>query len=167
MMALVYHDEILNDLRRPAPKRLISAPNAEEEKDKKMEAAKGRYAIPRGGLFEFISFPNYFCEWYVRFNPSSTDLTNTRVEWTFWAVAAAPGIFVAMPLPGKLALPASVDRLLEIAPWPRVLLHPAWIFPIFLVSSMLPRAIRAHKWYITTFGERFSKDRKVAIPFVL
>lgn len=58
----VYHDEVLNDLRRSPEKRLISAPNAEEEQDKK--AGKGRYATPRGGLFALVSFPNYLCEWY-------------------------------------------------------------------------------------------------------
>jgi len=57
----VYHDEILNDLRRPSNRRLITTAGAEEEKDKK--AGNGRYAIPRGGLFELVSFPNYLCEW--------------------------------------------------------------------------------------------------------
>ena len=58
---LVYHDEILNDLRRPSGKRLLTAAGPEEEKDKK--AGNGRYAIPRGGLFRLVSFPNYLCEW--------------------------------------------------------------------------------------------------------
>jgi len=59
----VYHDEILNDLRREPSKRLITSYNKEEEKDKK--AGNGRYAIPRGGLFNLVSFPNYLCEWSV------------------------------------------------------------------------------------------------------
>lgn len=60
----VYHDEILNDLRRPDGQRLVSSiPKEELEKDKK--AGNGRYAIPRGGLFQLVSFPNYLCEWSV------------------------------------------------------------------------------------------------------
>ena len=61
-LTTVYHDEILNDLRRPAGARLVSSPHKEDiEEDKK--AGNGRYAIPRGGLFEYVSLPNYLCEW--------------------------------------------------------------------------------------------------------
>ena len=57
----VYHDEVLNDLRRPKDQRKISQYSEEEEKDKK--ASGGRYAIPRGGLYELVSYPNYLSEW--------------------------------------------------------------------------------------------------------
>ena len=60
-LMVVYHDEILNDLRREPSKRLITSYDKEEEQDKK--AGNGRYAIPRGGLFTLVSFPNYLCEW--------------------------------------------------------------------------------------------------------
>jgi 3-oxo-5-alpha-steroid 4-dehydrogenase 1 len=59
----VYHDEILNDLRRPPQQRLFKAADLAEDEDKR--AIKGHYAIPHGGLFRYVSFPNYFCEWYV------------------------------------------------------------------------------------------------------
>lgn len=62
-LMIVYHDEILNDLRREPSKRLVTSYSKEEEKDKK--AGNGRYAIPRGGLFNLVSFPNYLCEWLV------------------------------------------------------------------------------------------------------
>lgn len=61
--ATVYHDEILNDLRRPPRRRLFRAADQAEAEDKK--ASKGHYAIPHGGLFRYVSFPNYLCEWYV------------------------------------------------------------------------------------------------------
>lgn len=65
VLTAVYHDEILNDLRRPEGAQVIGPLNKEEvEKDKK--AGNGRYAIPRRGLFEFVSFPNYLCEWCVK-----------------------------------------------------------------------------------------------------
>jgi 3-oxo-5-alpha-steroid 4-dehydrogenase 1 len=58
----VYHDEILNDLRRPTEQRLVSSLTKEEEEGDK-KAGNGRYLIPRAGLFRYISFPNYLCEW--------------------------------------------------------------------------------------------------------
>ena len=59
----VYHDEILNDLRRSPHRRLVSAPSIEEKED--VRIGDGRYKIPRGGLFELVSFPNYLCELWV------------------------------------------------------------------------------------------------------
>ena len=58
----VYHDEILLSIRRKA-------------KGKKQEGGKQYYAIPHGGLYRYISYPNYFSEW---------------VEWTGFAGVAAP-----------------------------------------------------------------------------
>lgn len=56
----ILHDEILYDLRRNTPPR---------------SDGKQTYAIPRGALYEYISYPNYFCEW---------------VEWIGFALAASP-----------------------------------------------------------------------------
>lgn len=52
-LTTVYHDELLHDLRRPPEQRRVSKSKAKPQK----------YAVPHGGLFEYISFPNYFCEW--------------------------------------------------------------------------------------------------------
>jgi 3-oxo-5-alpha-steroid 4-dehydrogenase 1 len=60
----IIHDEILLNLRR--------GKNAQDPKSK---GDKPHYSIPRGLLFKYITFPNYFCEW---------------VEWTGFALAAAP-----------------------------------------------------------------------------
>ncbi len=57
----MYHDEVLNDLRRPRGSRLVSSLTREEEEGDK-KRGNGRYLVPRAGLFRFISFPNYFCE---------------------------------------------------------------------------------------------------------
>lgn len=58
----VIHDEILMDIRRPNKQ----AQQAKEHPDDVAKIGKGdsarKYSIPRGGLFEYISFPNYLCE---------------------------------------------------------------------------------------------------------
>lgn len=73
----VYHDEVLLDLRRPKSKRVTSAMRADADSDDEGGSKKGkerkrekqcekegkpRYGIPKGGLFRFVSFPNYLCE---------------------------------------------------------------------------------------------------------
>ncbi|KAG8936094.1 hypothetical protein FRC02_004719 [Tulasnella sp. 418] len=51
----IYHDEVLLSIRR------------------RSESGEGpRYDIPHGGLYTYISYPNYFCEW---------------LEWTGFAIA--------------------------------------------------------------------------------
>ncbi|EIW70411.1 hypothetical protein TREMEDRAFT_29078, partial [Tremella mesenterica DSM 1558] len=140
----VYHDELLNDLRRPADKRLVSVVELTNEKEDK-KVGKGRYMIPRGGLFEFVSFPNYLCEW---------------LEWTFFALASAPLTLSLSPtqrshLPGPTAF------------WPAKLLTPPWMFVIFEISAMLPRALRGHGWYHDTFGVRYPIKRRAVVPWVL
>lgn len=78
-LTAVYHDEILNDLRRPDGAQVIASLNKEEvEKDKK--AGNGRYAIPRGGLFELVTFPNYLCEWCVYTLLRSPNYTHGQVR---------------------------------------------------------------------------------------
>jgi 3-oxo-5-alpha-steroid 4-dehydrogenase 1 len=55
----IHHDNILFKLRR----------------DRQVKDNKKRYLIPHGGLYEYISCPNYFCE---------------TVEWCGWAIASYP-----------------------------------------------------------------------------
>jgi 3-oxo-5-alpha-steroid 4-dehydrogenase 1 len=52
-------------------------------------------------------------------------------------------------------------------PWiPSRLLHPAWMFVLFEISAMLPRAISGQAWYRNTFGDRYPKTRKIVFPWV-
>ena len=117
----IWHDEVLLNLRR-------SAANSNSN----------LYAIPNGGLYALISFPNYFCEW---------------LEWFGFALASSP-----VPLSFSLAPPPQ-----GWAPD----LTPPWIFFFNEILLMLPRAYRGHQWYKQRFGDSYPKDRKAIIPFIL
>jgi len=72
----ILHDEILFDIRRKAKaKGKGKEESHNNSKSKPKPKAKEHYAIPHGWLFDYVSFPNYFCEW---------------VEWLGFAIAAAP-----------------------------------------------------------------------------
>lgn len=84
----VYHDEILHSLRAPSvifdslPFLRPRVPsdsrgrihlkreggdeshNGDRAQDQEREGGK-TYEIPTGGLFYWVTFPNYLCEWYV------------------------------------------------------------------------------------------------------
>jgi len=66
----VYHDEILLNIRRKA-----IAKGKAKELENGQSAPQPHYAIPHGGLYSTISFPNYICEWF---------------EWFGFALAASP-----------------------------------------------------------------------------
>jgi 3-oxo-5-alpha-steroid 4-dehydrogenase 1 len=52
----IVHDEILFNIRREVGAKGKS-------KDKDNGSQKEHYSIPHGLLYEYISYPNYFCEW--------------------------------------------------------------------------------------------------------
>lgn len=91
----IVHDEILLNIRRK--KKAEDAKKTSEQTTKK----KGEhYAIPHGLLYEYISYPNYFCEW---------------IEWLGFALAASPlpsfeswGAFLATIAPPFLFFAAEV-----------------------------------------------------------
>lgn len=62
----ILHDEVLLNIRRIAKAK---------GKRNENQIGKEHYAIPRGYLYRYISYPNYFCEWS---------------EWFGYALAAAP-----------------------------------------------------------------------------
>ncbi|SPC62954.1 probable steroid 5alpha-reductase [Ustilago sp. UG-2017b] len=135
----VYHDGILMDIRRPKSQQQS---NKNNKADDKANVGKGsaarKYSIPRGGLFEYISFPNYLCEWF---------------EWFSFAFAALYSLPIFAHLSTKDAIATALST-------------PPFLFPFVLVCLMAPRATNGHAWYKKTFGDKFPKNRKAIIPFL-
>ncbi|KAL6714948.1 hypothetical protein ACLMJK_007208 [Lecanora helva] len=71
LLANVYHDDELREIRRAA------ARNRQKQQQSTGEGGKGKgvekvYMVPENGLFRAVLFPHYFCEW---------------IEWCgFWMV---------------------------------------------------------------------------------
>ncbi|KAF9237374.1 3-oxo-5-alpha-steroid 4-dehydrogenase-domain-containing protein [Melanogaster broomeanus] len=84
----VLHDEILFDIRRKAGAKGKTKPDDNPNKQR-----TEYYGIPRGLLYRYISYPNYFCEW---------------TEWFGYALAAAP-------IPPMTSL-AGITRVIQ-PPW--------------------------------------------------
>ncbi|SPO29415.1 probable steroid 5alpha-reductase [Ustilago trichophora] len=133
----VIHDEILMDIRRPNRKQASNKPDDDDTKVVKGSSAR-KYSIPRGGLFEYISFPNYLCEWF---------------EWFSFAFAALYSLPIFAHLSTKDAIATALST-------------PPFLFPFVLVCLMAPRATNGHAWYKKTFGDKFPRNRKAIIPFI-
>ncbi|KAG6896690.1 hypothetical protein C0992_006682 [Termitomyces sp. T32_za158] len=133
----IWHDEILLNIRR----------NARSKGKARDGASTEHYAIPHGGLFALVSYPNYLCEW---------------VEWAGFALAASP-----FPHFSPLSLSISVLRSVIEAPAASFIpsLTPPYIFLLNEVLLMLPRAVRGHQWYRTRFGPTYPPERRAVIPF--
>ena len=68
----MYHDDSLRDIRRTTARKQKSEA---KKKGKPVEGVDKVYMIPRSGLFRWILYPHYLCEW---------------IEWAgFWAVGGA------------------------------------------------------------------------------
>ena len=166
----VYHDEILMDLRRPHKQ-----PSKESHDATKIGTGSSArtYSIPRGGLFEYISFPNYLCECesailpFVRVrslalvclawiaDPALSVLHShtTGFEWFSFAFAA----LYSLPIFTHLSLKDAIATALSTPPF---------LFPFVLVCLMAPRATNGHAWYKKTFGDKFPRNRKALVPFL-
>ncbi|KAH9974173.1 hypothetical protein BGW80DRAFT_1458713 [Lactifluus volemus] len=114
------------------------------------------YAIPHGGLYTFVSFPNYLCEW---------------VEWFGFALAASPiPDFALLPSANALLAAAASAQVSEVA---RLLfpfvdsISPPWLFFILEVVTMTPRALRGHRWYHERFRDSYPRDRRAIVPWLL
>ncbi|KAF9443894.1 hypothetical protein P691DRAFT_737243 [Macrolepiota fuliginosa MF-IS2] len=151
----VMHDEILLNIRRKAN----AAGKARESP--KGQAKEEYYAIPYGLLYNYISYPNYFCEW---------------IEWFGFALASGPFPFRLSSLSlvdlAFLSSPvhwifAIVTLVMEPSANFMPNLSPPWIFFLTEIVLMLPRAYKGHQWYKERFGESYPKERKAVIPFLL
>ena len=146
----IVHDEILLNIRRKA-----------NIKGKSKAEAGEHYAIPQGGLYTLVSYPNYLCEW---------------IEWLGFAISASPfpvtlhnisaesisSIFSSF-LDPKFYITIINEPGYLFAPS----LSPPWIFFISEIFLMLPRAYRGHQWYKSKFGTSYPERRRAVIPFVL
>lgn len=101
----ILHDEILLDIRRkpksPVSQTLTGSIKTMQEG---FNSAKPHYAIPYGGLYALISYPNYFSEWF---------------EWLGFAISASaltaqlPASHVVFPFAaGRLVL--GIDVCLSV-----------------------------------------------------
>jgi len=89
LLGNVYHDDVLRGIRRDAAKK------KEEIKQKKSQNGKEErvYQIPEGGLFKYVLYAHYLCEW---------------IEWAgFWLVGGASCV------PARVFL---VNEILTMAP---------------------------------------------------
>ncbi|KAK7041722.1 hypothetical protein VNI00_009011 [Paramarasmius palmivorus] len=148
----VWHDEILLNIRRKAKQ----SGKKKDDGDKKEQGE--HYAIPYGLLYEYVSFPNYLCEW---------------VEWFGFALAASPLPLLQLSSSELFTMPSTFSwetlvTLYHLPPSffaPR--LTPPWIFFLNEIVLMFPRAYKGHQWYKAKFGDAFPKDRRIVVPFVL
>ncbi|KAJ7855113.1 hypothetical protein B0H14DRAFT_2443699 [Mycena olivaceomarginata] len=142
----IAHDEILLNIRRRAQSKGKGKDTGSET-----TTPDGHYAIPQGLLYRYISYPNYFCEW---------------IEWFGFAIAADPRLLQVVAS-GKLSLPSWSTLINGPASGFLPVVSPPWIFLATEIILMLPQAYRGHQWYLNKFGDRYPKERKSIIPFVL
>ncbi|KAK4052222.1 hypothetical protein OIO90_004444 [Microbotryomycetes sp. JL221] len=158
-------DEMLYNLKKQhQPSSSLSKTNDNKQQH-------GRYKIPRGFLYEYVSHPSYFVEW---------------IEWTGYLIACL--CLQPSPFETTLLTPSMFKQLLNshlkisaqkgltlklLRGLPKHLkiltswfLKPPSLFLWAEISAMLPRAIRGHEWYQETFKQDWPKNRKIVIPFL-
>ena len=101
LLGNMYHDDVLRDLRRPGKQE-------QGQKDKSSERSGNQktYKVPQDGLFQYILYPHYLCEW---------------IEWCgFWIIG------------GRACLPARNFVLNEITTMlPQALAGKRWYLQKF------------------------------------
>lgn len=91
----MYHDDELREIRR------VAAKEVEQKKKQGVKDVKKHYEVPEGGLFRWVLYPHYLCEW---------------IEWAgFWMIG------------GLACAPARVFLVNEVATMmPRALAGRRW-----------------------------------------
>lgn len=164
-------------------------------KGKEQDGGK-TYEIPTGGLFYWVTFPNYLCEWYVipplvsfflffslARNGKLTASKGDRFEWTCYALLTSPYPFLQSPSTSSLLTQARsqhsgpilwiIEQIARLPfPTSTTMLTPPWMFLLALLAAMIPRAINGHRWYEETFGRRWRDSgrkggRWVCLPGLL
>ncbi|KIJ51312.1 hypothetical protein M422DRAFT_223830 [Sphaerobolus stellatus SS14] len=146
----IWHDEILLNIRRK-PKGNSTSQN-QSKGEKKSEEEKPHYAIPYGGLYSLISYPNYTSEWF---------------EWLGFAIASSA---LTSQLPLSHVVFAFAPGRVNLGPLSQIpfiqRMTPPWIFFFSELFLMFPRAWNGHKWYHKKFPD-YPRERKIVIPFLL
>ncbi|KAL1968851.1 hypothetical protein VTN77DRAFT_1212 [Rasamsonia byssochlamydoides] len=170
MMGNIRAERTLWRLRREeAHRRAVAAAAAAEKKDdanaqtKKNPYSKVYVIPPARGLFRWILYPHYVCEWlewlgYVLVgtavypsNISSTASTSTAYGATTPTIRLAPWLVPFAALAEKLQLPLPL---------------PALVFAVNNILTMLPQARRGRQWYVERFGKDAVGGRAAAVPGV-
>ena len=88
----IYHDDVLREIRRASAREQQQAAAAAQDAGKSVTTEKV-YKVPQEGMFRYILFPHYLCEW---------------IEWGgFWIIG------------GRTCLPAQnfvIFEILEMTP---------------------------------------------------
>ncbi|KAG6846392.1 hypothetical protein H0H93_014267, partial [Arthromyces matolae] len=129
----IWHDEVLLNIRRKARAKGKARDGTNENE---------HYAIPQGGLYSLVSYPNYLCEW---------------VEWAGFALAASPFPSVEY---GYLSFEGLKKMIEAPAGTFAPTLTPPYIFLLNEILLMFPRALRGHQWYKTRFGPAYPPERR-------
>lgn len=116
LLGNMFHDDDLREIRRVADRKQ----RAEAAKSgKPLEGVDKVYMVPKNGLFGYVLYAHYLCEW---------------IEWAgFWMVGG----------------------------WG---CHPARMFLVNEIATMLPRALQGKRWYEKKFGKEKLGNRKAIIP---
>lgn len=102
LVANIFHDDELREIRRAALRKQAAAQNDPSTgKNKGNKKVDKVYMIPQNGLFNYILYPHYFCEW---------------IEWAGFYIMAGSG-----------CVPARTFLINEVATMlPRALQGKAW-----------------------------------------
>ena len=105
LLGNIFHDDELREVRRAAA-RSQERRSKEREEHGKGKSVDKVYKVPQNGLFTFILYPHYFCEW---------------IEWCgFWMIG------------GSGCIPARTFVINEIATMiPRALMGKRWYIKRF------------------------------------